>query len=337
MPCVKVFSKTGNLPRQLPAEKPEWGGFLFDFNPQLRKYDWLVVYDDLPSHGKRLSPMEELACPPQNTVLLTHEPSAVKTHGSDFISQFAAVLTCHEEWAMAHPRKISAHPASPWWYRGDLSYDELCAMASPVKDKIFSTVCSGKRMRHTLHMKRFEFTKRLKALMPEMDWFGHGVSPIKNKSQALDPYRYHLVVENWRCPNYWTEKLADAFLSYTLPFYYGAPNAADYFPQESFIPVDIHDFDGALETIRRAIADKEYEKRLPHIIEARRLVLEEHNFFSLLAREIKKLPSAEILTPKKTIIYGRYALWKKSPWGRIRCIGEKARVRLISFSKANEC
>ena len=83
---------------------------------------------------------------------------------------------------------------------------------------------------------------------------------IEQKADALDPYRYHLAVENYIGPHYWTEKLADAFLGYTLPFYCGAPNAADYFPEESFIPIDINNFDGALETIRRAIADKEYEK-----------------------------------------------------------------------------
>ena len=54
------------------------------------------------------------------------------------------------------------------------------------------------------------------------------------------------------------EKLSDAFLGATLLFYFGCPNAGDYFPEESFIPIDINDVEGASGTIKRAICEKEY-------------------------------------------------------------------------------
>ena len=302
---VKMLSSKGiyvdyHAIRQFPGGVPEWGNVQFLFDRNAASYDWLVVYHDIP-YGKKETGVEELQCPRENTVLVTHEPSGIKSYGKDFSAQFGWLLSCHETWALPHSKLIPMHPGSIWIYgadyynpsyRGKYDYDEIKNTAPPNKSRGLSTVCSDKKMRRTLHWHRFQFTTRLKSAMPEMDVFGHGVNLIEQKADALDPYRYHLAVENYICPHYWTEKLADAFLGYTLPFYCGAPNAADYFPEESFIPIDINNFDGALETIRRAIADKEYEKRLPHIIEARRRVLDEHNLYAMLAKTIGKLPQS---------------------------------------------
>ena len=85
-------------------------------------------------------------------------------------------------------------------------------------------------------------------------------------------FRYHIAIENHIAPHHWTEKLADVFLGHSLPFYHGCPNAADYFPADSFIPIDIHQPERVLEIIRQAIDRGEYERRLPAIVESRRRV-----------------------------------------------------------------
>ncbi len=277
-----------------------------------------------------------LQCPPENTVFVTHEPSAIKTYGKDFSAQFEWLLSCHEDWALSHPKRVPMQPGSLWIYgadyynpsyRGRYGYDEMKNTSPPDKSRVLSTVCSDKKMRHTLHWQRYQLTKRLSLAMAEMDWFGHGVNLIDQKADALDKYRYHLAVENYICPDYWTEKLSDAFLGYALPFYCGAPNAADYFPPKSFIPIDISDFDGALEAIRRAIADGEYEKRLPYIIEARRQVLEEHNLYAMLARMVNKWHHNKTSTTGG-VLYSRYQLMRKKPLVAGRYLFEKMRNHL---------
>lgn len=327
---VKVLSKTGNLPRQLPASK-RWGNLRYTFDASARNYDWLVVYDDLPASKPLRFAEEKLACSSHNSILLTHEPSAVKIHGSDFVRQFATVMTCHEEWAMAHPNKIAMHPASPWWYgvSGDFyrSYEELASPPSPsslppLKDKDVSTICSAKRQSHTLHKRRYDFTRRLVAALPAVGWFGHGVRAIADKRIGLDSYRYHVVVENHRCPHYWTEKLADAFLACALPFYYGCENVADYFPPDSVIPIDINNPDAAVDTIKRAVAADEYRRRLPHILEARRRVLEDHNFFAVITRHIETAP---VPAAAAEVIYSRRKLMAKRPLVGVRYMWEKWR------------
>jgi hypothetical protein len=153
--------------------------------------------------------------------------------------------------------------------------------------------------------------------MPELEVFGHGHRFIQSKVEALDPFRYHLAIENHFTPHHWTEKLADTFLGGCLPFYFGCPNVFDYFPEESLIPLDIRDFEQSLETIRQAIRYKAYETRLPAIHEARRLVLEEYALFPMLSRLVPNLHQSTKKAFAIEVIQSRHTWRKKHPIGAI--------------------
>jgi hypothetical protein len=286
--------------RRFPGRNPVWGRCHFIFDAAARDYDWLVVYDDLPRRPGSKQPdwVEELACPRERTLLVNTEPSSIKLYGRAYLAQFGHVLTSQEPWAVPHPRVIRRQPGLIWFYgmeRRDGGYDHLARAEPPGKTGLIATVCSSKRMGHTLHSARYDFTQELKRRLPELEVYGHGVRPIKDKSEAVDPFRYHIAIENHVAPHHWTEKLADAFLGCSLPFYFGAPDAADYFPAESFIPIDIFDIDGAERIIREAIARDEYTRRLPAIREARRLVLEKYGTFQQLAALIEERTPAGTL------------------------------------------
>jgi hypothetical protein len=282
--------------RQFPGRVPVWGNCEFILDPEAREYDWLAVYDDLPAVGsERFSKRcETLACPREHTLLITTEPSSIKFYGNDFLAQFGHILTSHEPWARRHPSVIYSQPALRWYYgvrqrRGGVcTFEQLLEGPTGEKSRLISTVCSSKRQRHTIHRERYDFVQALKTRMPELEVFGHGVRPMDDKAEALDPYRYHIAIENHVGLHHWTEKLSDAFLGLTLPFYFGAPNAADYFPADSFIPIDIRDVGGAERIIRDAIAAGEYERRLPAIREARRRVLYEHNLFAVISGIVRE-------------------------------------------------
>lgn len=280
-PCNDLATAGGGKARRV-------GNCEFVFHRDIRDYDWLVAYDDLPgSGGADGGEWEEvLACPPSRTLLLTVEPSSIKVYGRVFLRQFAWVLTSHEPWAVAHPGAIRCQPGLARFYEGD----EAFIKAHPPENKtaLISTVCSSKQQRHTLHRARYVFTQKLKAALPELEVYGHGVRPMKQKNEALDAYKYHVCIENHVGPHHVTEKLSDAFLGMCLPFYHGAPNAAEYYPKDSFIPIDIHRFDEALATIKAAIANGEYERRLPALREARTLALEKWATFPQLARLIEE-------------------------------------------------
>lgn len=280
---------------RFPGGQPRWGRCEFIFDPDCRDYDWLAVYDDLPSEPPYNE--EKLACPPRRTLLITTEPSVIKVYGPAYTRQFGWVLTSQEPWALPHPQAIRCQPGLIWYYgatgHGDVqtsprgSYDAVFSHLPLNKTKVVATVCSTKHQRHTLHHQRVRFVTRLQAALPELDVFGHGWNYLPDKADALDPYRFHLAIENHVCTHHWTEKLADAFLGVCLPFYHGCPNYADYFPAESVIPINIHDFAGSLEIIRQAIRDREDEKRRAAVLEARRLYLERYWLFAQLSRLIE--------------------------------------------------
>lgn len=317
-----------------PHNQPHWANCDFIFDRDCRDYDWLVVYDDLPSLAGERHPLwiEDLACPPEHTLLLLTEPSAVKTYGTHYLRQYRWVLSTHELWATRrHPGLIHEQPALYWFYadsspRGD--YDTLVRHVPLAKTHNLSTVCSSKRQGHTLHRKRYDFTQLLKSRLPELEIYGHGVRPLADKADALDPFRYHVAIENYIGPHHWTEKLADAFLGACLPVYYGCPNVEDYFPEESFLRLDIDDVDHTAEMIKRAIRDKLWEQRLPAILESRRRVLENYGTIATIARLVNARhdPLARP-SPTPIQIQSRRRLHKQF-WPGLNYGVQKAYVRL---------
>lgn len=323
--------------RYFPDSRHIWGGCQFVFDRGARQYDWLVVYDELPNANGTLSgtAVEELSCPASNTILITTEPSSIKSYGKHYAAQFGHVLTTQPAWALPHPRRHWQQAANHWFYG--------CNHAAPMsrerflqggkeKTKDVSIVGSNKAQFHTLHAARFAFIKRIQELMPELDVYGRGYIAMPDKAAALDDYRYHIAVENHVSLHHWTEKLSDAFLGRCLPFYVGAPNANDYFPEGSIVPIDIKNPEHAAELIRQAIAENWYEQRLPLIEEARRRVLEEYHLFAQIDKIVAGAETMPGIAGGRRI-YSRHALRKNDPRIAIYQLGEKLLSRLIVLSK----
>ena len=328
--------------RQFPGNYPQWGECLFDLDVDCRDYDWLVVYQDLP-RGDSFFTEEKL--PREKTMLITGEPSTITVFGTDYLRQFGCILTFQEPWAMRHPKVIFHHPGLMWYYGlpadgGEpITWDRLAANRYPAKTRTISTVCSQRTGNTTLHSSRVHFTWRLKDELPELDIFGHGVNPMNDKAEALDAYMFHIAVENHVYDHHLTEKLPDAILGYTLPFYHGAPNAADYFPKESFIPIDINDYQRARDIIKSHLTVNEYRDRLPYIIEARRRVLEEQNLFAILSRKIQEQDRGIEKATMGCVIRNRSTMRIKSPLAGIRSLAEKASVKAyhrLTFKSRNK-
>lgn len=342
---VKFLSKAhapGKSPdawlRRFPGGKPVWGRCHFDFDHNTRDYDWLVVYDDLPRNPESGKGWEEpLACPREQTLLITTEPSSIKAYGRAYVRQFGHVLTSQEPWALRHPHAIRQQTGLIWFYGMQSphgTYDAMVRAEPPRKPGLIATVCSSKRMGHTLHATRYDFTQALKARMPELEVFGHGVRPILDKAEAVDPFRYHIAIENHVASHHWTEKLADAFLGYSLPFYFGCPDASADLPADSFIPIDIFDVAAAERIIREAIANDEYTRRLPAIRTARKLVLERHGTFPNISAIIEaRTPTTDNAHPapantRHGLIRSRHAIRRASPWSALMDLGDKIHHRL---------
>lgn len=257
------------------------GGPLFEYAPgwvftqdrSCRDYDWLVVFDEMPYSR------EDLACPRAHTILATWEPVSIKSYSRAYTRQFGHLLSNRPPEAELHPHYFLGR-GYYLWFNGRICYQDTVAAVIPAKTRQISAVCSAKRMRHTQHDARYRLVEHLSRTVPSFDWFGFGVKPLDKKYEALDAYRYHVVVENHIGAHHWTEKLADAFLSECLPFYAGDPAIFEIFPRESLIPIPIDDPEAASRIIQAAIAENAYERRRKAVLEAKRLVLTKYNFWA---------------------------------------------------------
>ncbi len=302
---VKLTSNgNGELMRRLtPGRTGAWQDFQFHINDSEKECDWWVVYDGLAKE-------EAASCPRGRKIFVTAEPPAIKKYDPKFLAQFDLILTSQP--GLKGSNVIRGQTGLPWTLysqdkKGAISladskdYDWLKA-AAPEKTKLFSAVTSNKRWTKG-HRERLDFITKLQAhFKDKLDIFGPGqginadpADPIKfkyheNKWEALAGYKYSLAIENSSCPDYWTEKISDAYLADCHPIYFGCPNITDYFPAESLTIIDIHKPDEAIRIIEEAIAGGAFEKSAKARKEAKELVLEKYQLFPLLAETFKKLP-----------------------------------------------
>lgn len=340
-PLIKFLSKT-----PLDSMAPLWDAIMpetefddveFTFNPDERKYDYFVVYEDLPPQDgeRKILRSERLACPKYRTILITTEPSSIRNDGLNYLAQFGNVWTSRS-FDRRSKSKLAASgcyvigpsfgpPPLRWFYGRDMDGDshltfEHIQGEKPSKTNDLSTVTSNKMMNHTVHAKRQNFVHALKSRMgDDLSFFGRGHHEVRDKREAMFGYRYHLAIENHFQPGHHTEKLTDCFLALSLPFYFGDPDYAKFYPEDAVISIDIFDLDQAEATIRGAIANREYEKRLPSLVEAKRIALSASNPLIQARAWSRRVSGVELREPKSTTqlgagtIHGRHAFRRAHP------------------------
>lgn len=177
---------------------------------------------------------------------------------------------------------IASHGFLPWHIT--YTFDYLTALKPFPKSKMLSCISSNKRTLRG-HEERYRFIEYLKENNVGCDFFGKGYKFIDNKEDGLIDYRYSIAIENSDKENYFTEKILDCFLTYTVPIYFGCKNIDDYFPKGSFIKIDINNYDEAYDTILKTIRNDDYQSRIDALTEARNLVLNDYNLFYKISEE----------------------------------------------------
>ena len=303
-PCRRIRIKVlcgmlGSLP---PVSFGD--GYEFVYDAACVDYDWLVVFDEMPTACERLR------CPRERTILCTWEPVSIKSYSKSYTRQFGHLLSNRPYEAEKHPHYRLGRGYFLWFVR-----DVPKVGAAADKPRLVSAVCSAKQMKHTRHFARYGLVSELAQAIPEMDWYGKGVRPLARKEAALVPYKYHVAVENHIAPHHWTEKFADAILCESLPFYAGDPALTEIFPQECFIPIPIDDPAEAVRIVKAAIANDEYAKRRAAVLEAKRLILSKYNFWAQVVEVIESSDGSRLPPPDSrppAFIYARRALRRHS-------------------------
>jgi len=107
--------------------------------------------------------------------------------------------------------------------------------------------------------------------------FKGSLSPA-DKERAYKNYHYSLVFENSSHTNYFSEKINDSFLEWSMPIYWGCKNINKYFPEESLIKIEKDDIlypDEFMSRLRDL--DQPSRKNIEAIRESRDLLLNKYN------------------------------------------------------------
>jgi len=291
---VKVTTSGGStlsdlFLRQTVKHAGTWGDCQFYINQSVEKYDWWIV-----CHASALTKLEKVQCDPNHLVFMSMEPTE-KGVPNSFFKQFSKLIVCDRN--VSHS-DIEYKNALTWWVgiqvehnhghkfsaTSTMDFDQLVAMPPPEKKNRISVICSNKNI-FPGHQKRLEFIKQLQnhPISEYIDFYGGGFRPIPDKWDAIAPYQYHLVLENSVVPDYWSEKLGDAFLGFSFPIYYGCPNIDKYFEKDALQVINIEDFDATVAILESLVSTGVSKVQFDAMLKARMQVLNDYNIFQMMA------------------------------------------------------
>ena len=275
--------------RQTENFSQVWENYKFVIDENLKECDFWIVYTDYNLKA------EKVKCAPENIIFIPGECYHTSPKfNQNFLNQFGLIITVQRE--LKHKNIIYSHNANPWFV--GKSYDELRTNLLSDKSKLISVVSSNKAFTAG-HRKRLEFVQKLKNHFgDQLDVFGRGINDFDDKWDVLADYKYTIAIENDFCEDWVTEKYFDCIYANALPFYYGCPNLEHIVNKNSFIRINIDNFEETLLIIENAIKNNEYEQRQEHIQIQKLKSLNEDQFFPWI---VKILEEKNALLQKTTI------------------------------------
>jgi hypothetical protein len=239
--------------------------------------EYAFTTDDIPAPDALLilnNPSEKisLVCDPGRLVALMMEPGVYHENPWMFkgLEKYEKVYSPIKR----SPNTMLSHGYMGWYFEHNWQF--LSQLPVPEKTRSISCIASGQKQLKG-HRLRTGFVDMLRSQKPQIDFFGKGSNYLPDKLDGLLPYRFSIAIENTSAPYYFTEKINDCFLAYTVPLYYGCKNIGKYFPEKSFINLDITDPQKAIRKIEEVIANDDWEERLNALQEARDLVLNKYH------------------------------------------------------------
>ena len=265
---------------QSPGNLGVWGDYRFDINNGVDECDYWVVFESTGGN-------ESAAVPAGRTILVLNEPEYVRSYSPEYLRQFDWIVSWRTD--LPATNVIRSHCIDGWWLKR--TYDML--KSDRVEKTGLMSVVASDKASIPEHRKRFAFINRMIGHFKDrLTVFGSiNGNYCSDKFSALAPFRYSIAIEAAPFPDYWTEKIADCYLTETMPLYFGCPNIADYFDRDSFVAIDLDDYAGSIRAIEEAIESDAYERNRDKVVEAKHKILDEWQVFPQLVRLLERLPA----------------------------------------------
>lgn len=185
-------------------------------------------------------------------ILLVLEPPSINPYTYQWIKQpenyqkFNYILTYNEELLSLDKRFV------PYIFGGSWIQPEERQVYPKTKD--ISIIASWKKETEG-HKLRHEVIEKFG---DKIDVYGNGYKFVENKLEALQDYRYSIVIENEQS-HFLTEKLIDCFAVGTIPIYWGSKIVGQHFNMDGVF--NFNDIN-TLGTILNYVDEKIYNESI---------------------------------------------------------------------------
>lgn len=234
-------------------------------------YDYAVILDQV---------FKSNYFDPKKSILIRLEPEILRRGFNEYLEkvkpeEFMKVYDIYTLWSI------------PYDYMDSNKYE---------KTKMFSSIISGNTGTE-MHRKRLQFVYEIDKHFDFYDHFGRGDfsnlrshrGAIQNRFDGLQTYKYHFNAENSREPSGFSEKILDPILCECLTFYDGASELEKYINPDAFIRINLDDPERSIHTIKTAIENNEWEKRLDIIRKTKWEIYHELNPLELAWKAIHQI------------------------------------------------
>lgn len=260
--------------------------------------------------SKLIQPKDDIVVLLDRTVFIDHsksilinlEPEAIVKH-QDFIiknhDKFTYILTFNEKILKNCPNAIKYIYGTSW-----IKPEEYDAIDPSTKKFEISTIIGNKMLTigHSFRRQVFYNRHLLQSkpmnifLSHDANFFGDNIPEFNNnrcqdtKIVLFKNSQFHLVIENSRQINYFTEKLLDALITYTIPIYYGCPNIQDYFDTSGWILIESESVEEVARKIQ-VLDETYYQKYMDTMIKNREKAIALKDIYSNINDALKRIPN----------------------------------------------
>jgi len=242
-------------------------------DPILKDKPISIFYDYTPS-------LEELLLNSYNILILGEPNQLFGLH--DWAIQNHHHFSCILTWGQTVLDNCSNSLLFPFGTTFLHKKDKYRELASLSKKFEVSFLCGAKNMIEGHHLRHKIYSKQSQVKIPTK-WFYTTTEP---KDICFENSMFHIAVENSQNKNYFTEKIIDAFLTKTIPIYWGCPNIEEFFDKKGIITFNNED---ELINILNSLTEEDYYSRMEYIEKNYNIAIYYAEIFTRLKNVLKEI------------------------------------------------
>ena len=263
-------------------------GFEFEINNCCTECDIWIIWGGLLN-------TESVLC--SSVLYIADESHEERVYNQEYLNQFNQIATVSDH--PYHKNKIHIHELTLWYFKNT---EDLFNNTSWEKSKNISIICSDATGLDG-HKKRYALVNKLIGhFKDKIDVYGRGFNYIDDKLDALKEYKYSIAIENKSIPNYFSEKLIECFMAYTIPIYAGCTNIDNYFDSSVIFKLDLDDYKKSIILIEKILEEDPYERLKQNLLNNRKLYLDKYHLFPALTSIVNSILNKRSIPVKSLMV-----------------------------------